>query len=164
MSRRTRRQARRLYNRAIVAVGCEKLAPDSPCQVVSGLCIPCQQTAWLIRGCVQAKVATLALDDESVLTDTHGVAYSRQTIRQSSHLFVGENEGLGSTLPNGAEFHQGLISACRVVTDRHVLGLVFVNENKRRSRTRLGSKAGLGGQYVRMSGVEGSCSTSPSWS
>jgi len=43
-------------------------------------------------------------------------------------LFVGENEGLGSAPPNGAEFHQGLIIACRIEADRHVLGLVLVNE------------------------------------
>jgi len=76
------------------------------------------------------KVATLTLDDDTVPADTHGVTYSRQTHRQSGHLFVGENEGLGPTPPNGAEFHQGLIIACRVVTDRHVLGLVFVDEER----------------------------------
>jgi len=43
-------------------------------------------------------------------------------------LFVGENEGLGPSPPNGAEFHQGLIITCRIETDRHILGLVFVDE------------------------------------
>jgi len=43
-------------------------------------------------------------------------------------LFVGENEGLGPSPPNGSEFHQWLIIACRIETDRHVLGLVFVDE------------------------------------
>jgi len=43
-------------------------------------------------------------------------------------LFVGENEGLGPSPPNGAEFHQGLIIACRIEADRHVLGLVLVDE------------------------------------
>jgi len=95
-------------------------------------------------GGVQAKVVTLALNDESVPADTHGVAYSRQTIRQSSHLFVGENEGLGSTPPNGAEFHQGLIMACRVVTDRHELGLVFVNEKHAPEQDPLGIEGRIG--------------------
>jgi len=30
--------------------------------------------------------------------------------------------------PNGSEFHQGLIIAGSIETDRHVLGLVFVDE------------------------------------
>jgi len=43
-------------------------------------------------------------------------------------LFVDENEGLGPSPPDGSEFHQGLIIAGRIETDRHVLGLVFVDE------------------------------------
>jgi len=74
----------------------------------------------VLPGGVQAEVATLA--------DKHGVTYNRQTFRQRDDLFVGENEGLGPSPPNGAEFHQELIIACRVVTDRHVLGLVYVDE------------------------------------
>jgi len=97
-------------------------------------------------GGVQAKVATLALDDDTVPADAHGVACSRQTVRQSSHLIVGENEGLGSAPPNDAEFHQGLIIACRLETDRQVVCLSSLMKNMRRSKTRLGSKAGLGGQ------------------
>jgi len=45
-------------------------------------------------GGVQTKVATLALDDNTVPADTHGVIYSGQTVRQRSDLFVGENEEL----------------------------------------------------------------------
>ena len=59
-------------------------------------------------------------------------------------MFVGENEALGPAHPNGAVFHQGLIIACRVVTDRHVLCLVVIDEKHTRGRTHLGSKAGLG--------------------
>ena len=87
-----------------------------------------QSGRFVPLGGVQAKVATLALDDDTVPADTHGVAYSSQTIRQRSALFVGENEGLGPDTSNGAEFHQGLIIVSRVVTDRLVLGLVFVDE------------------------------------
>ena len=79
-------------------------------------------------GGVQTNVATLALDDNTVPADTHGVTYSGQTVRQRSELFVGENEGLGPSHPNGAEFHQGLIIACRIEADRHVLCLVLVDE------------------------------------
>jgi len=43
-------------------------------------------------------------------------------------LFVDEIEGLGSSPPNGSEFHQGLIIAYRIKTDRHVLGLFSVDE------------------------------------
>jgi len=93
---------------------------------------------------VQTKVATLALDD-TVPADTHGVAYSRQTIRQRSDFFVGENEALGPAPPNGSEFHQGLIIACRVVTDRHVLGLVFVDEKHAAQKDPLGIEGRIGG-------------------
>jgi len=77
---------------------------------------------------VQTKVATLALDDDTVTADTHGVTYSGQKVRQRSDLFVGENEGLGPSPPNGAEFTQRLIIACRIDAYRHVLGLVIVDE------------------------------------
>jgi len=77
---------------------------------------------------VQTKGATLALDDDTVPADTHGVTYNRQTIRQCSDLFVGENEALGPSPPNGAEFHQGLIIACRIEAERHVLVLFLVDE------------------------------------
>jgi len=43
-------------------------------------------------------------------------------------LFVGEYEGLGAAPPNGSEFQQGLINACRLVTDRHVLFLVLIDK------------------------------------
>jgi len=76
----------------------------------------------------KTKADNLALDDNTVPADTHGVAYRRQTIRHSGHFFVGEIEGLEPAPSNGAEFHQWFIIACRLVTDRHVLGLVFVDE------------------------------------
>jgi len=130
MSHRTKRPAERLNNRATVAVVC-----GNTHQIVHvGLCQAYELGAQKLPGrsvppwSVQAKVATFALDDDTVPADAHGVAYSRQTIRQSGHLFVGENEGLGSASPNGAEFHQWLIVACRVESDRHVLGLVFIDE------------------------------------
>ena len=54
---------------------------------------------------------------------------SRIAGRQSTNeLFVGENEGLGPSLPNGAEFLQGLIIACRIEVDTHVFGLALVDE------------------------------------
>jgi len=53
-------------------------------------------------------------------------------------LFVGENEGLGPSLPNVSEFHQGLIIACRIEIDRHVLGLVFVDEEYATEQDTLG--------------------------
>ena len=43
-------------------------------------------------------------------------------------MFVGKNEGLGPSPSNGSEFHQGLIIAGRIETDRYVLGLFFVDE------------------------------------
>ena len=43
-------------------------------------------------------------------------------------MFVGENEGLGPSPPNGAEIHQGLVIACRIEADTHVLGHVLVDE------------------------------------
>jgi len=77
---------------------------------------------------VYSKVATLALDDDAVPADALGITYRWQTIRQHGDFFVGENEGLGPYPPNGAEFHQRLIAACRVEADRHVLRLVLVDE------------------------------------
>ena len=88
-------------------------------------------------GGVQTKVITLALDDDTVPAETHGVTYSGQTVRQRSDLFIGENEGLGPSPPNGAEFHQGLKMACRIEADRHVLGLV-VNEELAPEQDKLG--------------------------
>ena len=90
--------------------------------------VPTNSLAEPCLGGVQTKVATLALDDDTVPADTHGVTYIGQTVRQRSDLFVGENEGLGPSPPNGAEFHQGLIIACRLEADRHVLGLVLVDD------------------------------------
>jgi len=116
--------------------GCVRLLYSVP---TNSLADPC------LLGGVEAKVATLAFDDDSVPADTHGVAYSRQTIHQRSDLFVGENEGLGSAPPNGAEFLQGLIIACRVITDRHVLGLVFVNEEHATQQDPLGIEGRIGG-------------------
>jgi len=68
-----------------------------------------------------------------------------QPVRQSSHLFVGVNEALGLAPENGAEFHQGLIIACRVVTDRHVLGLVLIDEKYAAQKDPLGIKGRIGG-------------------
>jgi len=60
-------------------------------------------------------------------------------------LFVGENEAIGPAPPNCAEFHQGLIIACRIVTDRHVIGLVFINEKHASQQNPLGIKGRIGG-------------------
>jgi len=73
--------------------------------------------------------------------------YRRQTIRQSGD-FVGENEGLGPTPSNGAEFHQGLIVKCSVETDRHVLGLVLLYEEYASEQDPLGIEGGIGRQVV----------------
>jgi len=86
---------------------------------------------------VQNKVANLAIDD-TVPADTYGVAYRRQEVRQRSDLFVGENERFGPALPNGAEFHQVLTIACRVLTYRHVLCLVFIDEKHAAQKESLG--------------------------
>ena len=89
-------------------------------------------------GGVQTKAAILALHDDTVPADTHGVTYSGQTVRQSSDLFVGGNEELGPSVPNGAEFHQGLIIECRIEADRHELGLVLVDEKHAPEQDTLG--------------------------
>jgi len=60
-------------------------------------------------------------------------------------LFVGENEAIGPAPPNGAEFNQGLIIACRVVTDRQVLGLVFIYEKHAVQQDPLGIKGRIWG-------------------
>jgi len=71
------------------------------------------------------KVAAVALEDDPVPTDAHGIAYLVLTSRQRVELLVGENEGLGPVPPNGAEFNQGLVISGGVEFDRHVLGLVL---------------------------------------
>jgi len=45
---------------------------------------------------------------------------------------------------NGTEFHQGLINACRIETDRHVLGLVVVNEEHAAEQDPLGIEGWIG--------------------
>jgi len=60
-------------------------------------------------------------------------------------LFVGENEGFGPAPSNGAEFHQGLIIACKLVTDRHVLGLFFVDEKHAPEQDPLRIEGRIGG-------------------
>jgi len=79
-------------------------------------------------GGVQTKVATIALEDDTVPADTHGVTYSGQRVRQRSDMFVGENEGFGPSLPKGRQIPPGFIIAWRTEVDRHVLGLVLVDE------------------------------------
>jgi len=77
---------------------------------------------------VQTKVATIALDYDTVPAETHGVTYSGQRVRQRSDFFVGENEGFGPALPKGRRILPGFIIACRIEADRHVLGLVLFDE------------------------------------
>jgi len=45
-------------------------------------------------------------------------------------MLVLENDGFKPASPYGVEFHQRLIVACRVETDRHVLGPVGVHEKQ----------------------------------
>jgi len=59
-------------------------------------------------------------------------------------LFVGENEGLGTAPPNCSEFNQGLIIACGIETDRHVLGLVLVDKEHAPEQDPLGIEGWIG--------------------
>ena len=56
-----------------------------------------------------------------------------------------KNEGLGPSPPNGAEFHQGLIMACRIEADRHVLGVVLVDEEHAPEQDPLGIEGWISG-------------------
>jgi len=60
-------------------------------------------------------------------------------------LFVGEIEGLGPAPLNRAEFHQGLIIACRIETDRHVPRFVLVDEEHASEQNPLGFEGGISG-------------------
>jgi len=53
-------------------------------------------------------------------------------------LFVGENEGLGSSPPNGSKFQLGLIITRRIETDTHLLGVVLVDEEHAEEQDPLG--------------------------
>jgi len=61
-------------------------------------------------------------------------------------MLVLENDGFRPAPPYGAEFHQPLIVACTVETDRHVLCPVGVDEKQASKDTLWGTMAGLAGQ------------------
>jgi len=70
-------QAKRLCNRAIVAIRRETLAPDSTFQVALVLYTLCRRTVWPSPAS-SANVnesSAPAFDDDAVPADTHGIAY-----------------------------------------------------------------------------------------
>jgi len=75
-----------------------------------------------------------------------GNVHLGETFRQRVDMLVFEYDGFRPPPTYGADFHQWLIVACRVETNRHVLGTVGVDEKYTSEHHSLGSKAGLAGK------------------
>jgi len=78
------------------------------------------------------------------LPTTHGVAQIGQTLGQRADGIVVEDYGLGTAVsPYDPKFHQGLIVASAVESDRHVFGPVLVEEEQAAEQHPLGIERGI---------------------